>query len=297
MRGGTKSLNLPGHSWHPVSRLLMNLHFEDYDLLPFDRKRHSVTGHGEHGESESGGESITVVPFTRSPFSLPNKMWKAVAQARAEARPGESRALVQLRELVRDMNLTEMKFTLFAAYPIYVPAYLATWQLRRLGPHEQHMTGDDKIDKAADYTTVALAHTDTVEFRERWADWPEATVSVFIPGDYKAHDVWWPPTSDKFVSSCTTSIDSVRKVYSSAIDLAFDAMDNTPGLSDPRCLRFSEWHEANSKYRSDEAVTAHSYELWDVYKRTGVAEQRAIDKLKPAWLRRLEPGLMGLKSK
>ncbi|GAA5878433.1 hypothetical protein JCM1840_002583 [Sporobolomyces johnsonii] len=124
--------SIPGFKLSPLDELVVSPPW-DVDPVPFSPSEHSV----QHGQE------ITILPFTRSPLNLLDKI--AATPRTTAAKHG----------IV--VNPARFKSVLFAAYPMYIPLYLGEYKL-----------GDKRV------TTVAFATKDgpAFAFYPQWADSP-----------------------------------------------------------------------------------------------------------------------------
>ncbi|GAA5895301.1 hypothetical protein JCM5296_002034 [Sporobolomyces johnsonii] len=124
--------SIPGFKLSPLDELVVSPPW-DVDPVPFSPSEHSI----QHGQE------ITILPFTRSPLNLLDKI--AATPRTTAAKHG----------IV--VNPARFKSVLFAAYPMYIPLYLGEYKL-----------GDKRV------TTVAFATKDgpAFAFYPQWADSP-----------------------------------------------------------------------------------------------------------------------------
>ncbi|GAA5971360.1 hypothetical protein JCM21900_001463 [Sporobolomyces salmonicolor] len=139
--------SIPGFDLSPLDELTVSSPW-DVDPVPFSRSEHST----QHDQE------ITILPFTRSPLKLLDKI------AAAPRTTAEKHGLV--------VNPARFKSVLFAAYPLYLPLYLGEFKL-----------GQKRV------TTVAFATLDgqAFAFYPQWTSspsWlpPTGSVEVGIAG-------------------------------------------------------------------------------------------------------------------
>jgi hypothetical protein len=114
-----EDLVLPGSSWAPIAHLpFLNAEIppENRRLRPFDPLAFK----------KFDGHDITVLPYDLTPILLPGRV------------PKTSAADQKLADDVR-VDLSKASFPLHAAYPVYVPLWLAEFE--ELGGERRRVTG------------------------------------------------------------------------------------------------------------------------------------------------------------